>query len=65
MRLLLILILCFCFGITSCKNAESEDVTVEVRTYTLNDLEYPDANIQVPNAVQNEFIEKFFVPWKV
>ena len=65
MRPFLCAILCFCIVNFSCKKETQEDISVEVRTYSHQELTYPSQTIQIPDSLQNEFTKNFFVPWNL
>ncbi|PRX54883.1 SH3 domain-containing C40 family peptidase [Flagellimonas meridianipacifica] len=64
MRTFLILILCICCILLGCKNEYKKEVAIEVKTYSYESIKYPQANIEIPDSLRNEFIKRFFVPWE-
>nr|WP_298998824.1 SH3 domain-containing C40 family peptidase [uncultured Allomuricauda sp.] len=64
MRTFLILILCICGGLLGCKNEHKKEIPIEIETYSYESINYPQADIKIPDSLRNEFIKQFFVPWE-
>ncbi|MEM9649190.1 MAG: SH3 domain-containing protein, partial [Bacteroidota bacterium] len=65
MRVLSGFIFFCCLGILGCKETDKENVSVPIKTYAYDAIEYPTGNIQVPDTLQKEFLESFFAPWNI
>ncbi|UII81314.1 SH3 domain-containing protein [Flagellimonas sp. CMM7] len=64
MRTLLIILIFGCSLFLGCRNGQKEELIIEVKTFAPDYLEYPNNQVQIPDSLQNEFIENFFVPWE-
>lgn len=62
MRFLLVVFI-LCFGL-SCKNDQTQDLSIKIDNYTPDQLTYPNNQIKINQEVQNKFIDNFFLPWQ-
>ena len=65
MRIFLILGICCC-GIIGCRRANTNAITIPIpiTTYTNDHPDYPSGDIEIPDSIQKEFVDNFFVPWQ-
>lgn len=56
-----LLIICIVF---SCKSEQPQDLSVEVVTYTPEQLTYPNGDLQIDRSMQQDFENNFFLPWQ-
>ncbi len=64
MRPLIILALFSFTLINGCQNASKENTELEITTYSVDEIQYPDTSLRVPYAIQHEFIDNYFAPWQ-
>ena len=62
MRFLLILASCYCLFL-GCKRTSTEEINIQIDTYTPSSLNYPSKEIQIPDFLRKEFEDNFFMPW--
>ena len=63
MRVLSIFILSICFGFFSCKSIPQDIAITPIKTVHFDSLAYPETTIQIPDSVQQAFLDHFFRPW--
>ncbi len=63
MRIASMLVFFFISSIIGCKNEGEKELPFQIKTFTLNDLDYPMDTIEIPKSRQKEFITNFFLPW--
>ncbi|NAS13031.1 C40 family peptidase [Poritiphilus flavus] len=63
MRLFWFLFLCCIGGILGCKDVKMEEGSTRIDTYSYDQLDYPNGDFQIPEALQAEYRQKFFIPW--
>ena len=42
---------------------DKEEVSIQLDFYSNDDIDYPTEDIEIPDLVQKEFMDKFFGPW--
>ena len=65
MRILLFSVLLGCPLLLGCGTGEKRESTFTIETFTPDKLAYPDKALHISDALQNEFVENFFLPWKL
>ncbi|MEM7379945.1 MAG: SH3 domain-containing protein [Bacteroidota bacterium] len=65
MRALSFLLLICLGGILACRNEIREEASVELETYSYENLDYPKGDLEIPDSIQSEFQQNFFLPWRV
>ncbi|BFP42990.1 NlpC/P60 family N-terminal domain-containing protein [Flavobacteriaceae bacterium GF1] len=63
MRIILVFIVLGCSVLVGCDNGEKAELAFEVKTFTPNDLTYPNEAVEIPGSLPKRFIENHFVPW--
>ena len=59
------IVLCLVLGVSGCKRVENENTAIRIETVSQESLDYPDADITVPDSLKSEFISNFFKPWNI
>ena len=60
----LIVFLFILLGIWSCKVDTNDVANIEVKSYSYEDIEYPQSAVRIPDSIKVGFVENFFVPWE-
>jgi len=63
MRYLFILISLGYLVIFSCKTVNNEELKIQIDTFSYDNLDYPNMEMQISDSFQLKFIDKFFTPW--